>query len=111
MRPSQADETADSAGEEDDEADRRRKEGREALSRVVALAAEASRRPSPVHGVQLNVEPSEPSPIRSKFWAVGEETDESESDEPEEPRTPSTPEFIKAAIDAGFTTEQLYRAE
>ena len=51
LRPSHADETADGAGEEDDEVDRRRKEGREALSRVVALAAEASRRPSPVHGV------------------------------------------------------------
>ena len=49
----------DGVGEGDE--DRRRKEGREALSSFVAMAAEVSRRPTPVHGVQ------KASPLKSKF--------------------------------------------
>ena len=48
-------------GDEEGDEDRRRKEGREALSSFVAMAAEVSRRPTPVHGVQKT------SPLKSKF--------------------------------------------
>jgi hypothetical protein len=43
------------ADEEDanDEDNRRRAEGRAALSRAVSLAAEASQRSNPIHGVQV----------------------------------------------------------
>jgi hypothetical protein len=94
--PSQV-EVGDAIGDEE----WRRVEGREALSRTVAWAAEACRRPSPVHGV---------SPIRSKFWAGGED---SEDDEPDVPtaQSPSTPEFVKDAMDAGFTIGQLIKAK
>ena len=49
-------------------------------------------------------------PIKSKFWAVEGESD-SEEDEQASPVTPSTPEFINEALHAGFTLDQLSRAE
>jgi hypothetical protein len=48
--------------EEEDNVDRHRAEGRDALSRAVALAVEGTRRPKPIHAVQDQV-----SPIKSKF--------------------------------------------
>ena len=89
------------------------KEGREALSRAVALAADATRRPKPVHGVQRNIGKSPPvHAIPSKFWGHEDDSEESEDEGPEEMQSePSTPEFIKDVLDAGFTLEQLFRAE
>jgi len=91
-------------GDEEGDEDQRRKEGREALSSFVAMAAEVSRRPTPVHGVQ------KASPLKSKFWASGGDSDESEEDEPKV-HSPSTLEFVKEALDAGFTIDQLATAE
>jgi hypothetical protein len=87
---------------EDDE-DRHRRSGREALSREVALDAAASRRLAQVHGVE---------PLWSKFWASGEDSDDLEKDEADPGlATPSTTTFINDALDAGFTIEQLAMAE
>lgn len=73
-------------------------EGRAVLSRLVAMVAEASLRPKKSHSV----------PIKSKFWSQG---DESEDSEDEEPASPSTPDFVSRAMEAGFTADQLLRAE
>lgn len=96
----------DGVGEGDEEGDEDRccKEGHEALSSFVAMAAEVSQRPTPVHGVQ------KASPLKSKFWASGGDSDESEEDEPKV-NSPSTPEFVKEAWDAGFTIDQLATVE
>lgn len=56
--------------EDEDSEDRRCKEGWEALSRVVALVAEALGSPKPIHGVK---------PLNFKFWA----TEDADSDEEE----------------------------
>ena len=91
-------------GEEEEEAEveHRRADGRAALSRVVQLAAEATQRPKPVHAVQDRA-----SPINSKLWAQSGDSD-SEVSEDEEP---STPDFIAQAKDAGFSIDQLVKAE
>lgn len=73
------------------------REARLELSKFVALVADATPCPQK-HAV----------PISSKFWAQGDEADESED---EEPQSPTTPEFLKDAVEAGFTVEQLLRAE
>ena len=77
------------------EEENRRAEGREALSRAVAMAVELSHRPHPVHGDR----------IKSKFWATADESDQDDGPDP------STPEFIQEAVDAGFTCDQLAKAE
>ena len=77
------------------EEENRRAEGREALSRAVAMAVELSHRPHPVHGDR----------IKSKFWATADESDQDDRSDP------STPEFIQEAVDAGFTCDQLAKAE
>lgn len=61
-----------SNAEEEDQVDveRRRAEGRAALSRAVEIAVEASRRPKPVHEVQ-----EQPIPIMSKFWSQSCDSD------------------------------------
>lgn len=102
LRPSVT-QAEDGDSEDEGEEVRRRRSGHEALSREVALAAAVSRRPAPVHGVE---------PLKSKFWALGEDSDESDVDEAElATATPSTPVFINEALDAGFTIEQLAMAE
>jgi hypothetical protein len=70
----------------------------------VALAAEFSQRPKPIHGVELV------GAIPSKFWARPGEQEDSvvEDDDLSEP---STPQFISQALDAGFTIDELSRAE
>jgi hypothetical protein len=82
--------------------DRRCAEGRAAIARAVDLAVEASRRPKPVHGVR-----EKPTPIATKFWSHsgGSDSDVSVDDDL------STPEFINRAASAGFTLDQLYKAE
>lgn len=94
-------------GEEEDEGgvELRRKEGREALSRMVALVVDARQAPKPVHGVPTL---SECLPLKSKFWSSGYDSEESNDDVT---LSPSTPEFVKDALDAGFTLDQLVRAE
>ena len=109
-------------GEDDEEADDRScKEGRAALSRAVALAADACIRPKPIHGV------SSSTAIPFKFWVQDNDSDLDEEDGHGEPPLadvtgkrvippttddePSTPEFIKEALEAGFTLELLSRAE
>lgn len=98
--------TASESGEEEADEDDERlcAEGREALSRAVALAAEFSQRPKPIHGVELV------GAIPSKFWAKPGEQEDSvvEDDDLSEP---STPQFISQALDAGFTIDELSRAE
>lgn len=48
----------------------------------------------------------------SKFCALDDEAEDLEDEEPVETQTdPSTLEFIKDAMDAGFTIKQLSRAE
>jgi hypothetical protein len=66
------------------------------------MAVEASRRPKPVHAVQ-----DSSGAISSKFWAQPGDQENSDEEEPE----PSTPEFIKEAAQAGFSLDQLIRAE
>jgi hypothetical protein len=104
--------SAESAEADDDEGeaaeDRRCKQGREALSRVVALAVEASRRPKPVHG-HWDIDASPAQAIPSKFWTQEGEDDSDDEDLVED--SPSTPEFIREALDAGFSVDQLARAE
>jgi hypothetical protein len=98
-------------GDTEGDEDRRCKEGREALSRAVALATEACRRPKPVHGNQCAVALSSPAQaIPSKFWAQ-DGFDDSDEEDLEITQSPSTPEFIGEALDAGFTIDQLARAE
>ena len=63
---------------------------------------EASRRPKPVHAVH-----EESKAISSKFWAQPGDQDQSDEDE----TRPSTPEFIEEAAHAGFSLDQLIRAE
>jgi hypothetical protein len=103
--------TVDSEDDADGDEDRRCKEGREALSRAVALAVDACRRPKPVHG-RCVIKDSPPL-IFSKFWAQGEDADSDDSDDEAvaEMKSPSTPEFIAEALDAGFSVDQLARAE
>jgi len=95
----------DSSGDIDDDDDQRRcKLGREALSRAVALAAEAFVRPKPIHGVESRL---------SKFWATND-TDSEASVEEEivlEEDNMSTPEFIAEAAAAGFSMKELKQAE
>lgn len=112
----------DGANEEDE--DRRRAEGRAALSRTVAAVVDACSRPKPVHGGASG------GAIPSCFWAQpGEDDKDSDDDDapstpstPEfndeeapstsdVPSTPSTPEFVKVAAEAGFVAHQLIRAE
>ena len=98
-------------GEDDEEADDRScKEGRAALSQAMALAADACVRPKPIHGV------SSSTAIPFKFWVQDNDSDLDEEDGHGEPPLadddePSTPEFIKEALEAGFTLELLSRAE
>jgi hypothetical protein len=66
------------------------------------MAVEVSRRPKPVHAVQ-----DSSGAISSKFWAQPGDQENSDEEEPE----PSTPEFIKEAAQAGFSMDQLIRAE
>lgn len=102
LRPSVS-QAEDGDSEDEGDEDWRRRCGREALSREVALAAASSSRPAPVHGVE---------PLKSKFWALGDNSDESDDDEAgPATATPSTPVFINEALDAGFTIEQLAMAE
>ena len=98
--------------EEDDE--RRCAEGRAELSRSVALVAAACRRPSP-------------QSLPFKFWAQsseGSEAEEGNHDDHSTPEVvdlihgdrnsssePSTPVFVREALEAGFTIDQLSRAE
>lgn len=83
--------------EEDDASDQRRcKEGRAALSRMVAFVVETSSSPKPVHGVE---------PLKFKFWAQDDDSDESDEDE----ITPE--EFLAKAKAAGFTMQDLKQAE
>jgi len=92
LRRSQA-QDEEEVTEKDEE--NRRTEEREALSRAVAMAMELSHRPHPVHGDR----------IKSKFWATADESDQDDGPDP------STPEFIQEAVDAGFTCDQLAKAE
>lgn len=98
--------TIDPGGGESEDGEERSTKGRAAPSRVVALAAEASGRLKPVHGI-----PS-PGVIQSKFWTHSDVPEDSEDDdvhaEPsmlEKPgvQSPSTPEFIKdrAVVQSG----------
>ncbi|CAN6180895.1 unnamed protein product, partial [Urochloa humidicola] len=91
-------------GEADVDDDRRCKEGREALSRLVDLVVAASGRPKPIHGVE---------PVNSKFWSCGDSDSESSVDEEivAEEANISTPEFILKAAAAGFTVQDLQQAE
>ncbi|CAD6342779.1 unnamed protein product [Miscanthus lutarioriparius] len=98
--------------EEDDE--RRCAEGRAELSRSVAPVAAACRRPSP-------------QSLPFKFWAQsseGSEVEEGNHDDHSTPKAvdlihgdgnsssePSTPVFVREALEAGFTIDQLSRAE
>jgi hypothetical protein len=93
-------------GEEDDDEEtvERRKEGREALQRFVETGAVACKKPKPVHVVMPQ---PDLTPLKSKFWVSGEDSDDPDDDV----TSPTTPEFIKEALDAGFTVEQLARAE
>ena len=91
------------------------------MSRAVALAADACVRPKPIHGV------SSSTAIPFKFWMQDADSDLDEEDGHGEPPLadvtgkcvvppttddePSTPEFIKEALEAGFTLELLSRAE
>jgi len=98
LRPSSLSVVSD---DEDVDEDRQCAEGRAAcLSRVVSLAVEASRRPKPIHVV-----PDQAEAIQSKFWAQPGVQDDLDDDEP------STPEFINEAEEAGFSFDQLLRAE
>jgi len=96
---------------DDDKADDwQRDKGREAMSREVAMAMDATLRPKPVHGVQGGGDPSSPAQvIASRFWAQPEDTDD--EDPVHEVSVPSTPEFVKDALEADFTVDQLARAE
>jgi len=50
--------------------------------------------------------------IASRFWAQPEDTDDSDDEDPvHEVSVPSIPEFVKDALEAGFTVDQLARAE
>lgn len=75
----------------------------------MALAEDACRWPKPVHGQWAN-DASPARAIPSKFWAHDGE-DESDDEALVEKQSPSTPEFIVEALDAGFTVDQLARAE
>jgi len=99
----------------------RRSEGRDALSRIVKLAAVLSQKPKPVHGADFV----------SKFWSSGADSDSDESIDAEiDCSSPtsvpavavgfsaddgnieiSTPELVEEAIAAGYTVEDLFRAE
>ena len=95
---------------DDDEADDQRcDKGREAMSREIAMAVDATLRPRPVHGVQGGATSSPAQVIASRFWAQPEDTDD--EDPVHEVSVPSTPEFVKDALEAGFTVDQLARAE
>lgn len=84
-----------------DDDDQRIKEGRDALSRAVAVAANAFIIPKPIHGVQY-----------SKFWASSDyDSDSSLEETSEEDITVSTPVLIKEAAAAGFSLSDLQRAE
>lgn len=65
--------------------------------RPAELAAEATRRPKPVHGV----------PFHSKFWAQAGDSEEDDSDDDEL----STSDFINRAAYEGFSLDQLLRAQ
>lgn len=108
LRSAGSAEIDDGEGEADGDEDRRCKQGQEALSNVVALAVDASRRPKPVHG-QCAVDASPTQAISSKFWAHDGE-DDSDNEVLVE-QSPSTSEFIMEALDAAFTMDQLARAE
>ena len=70
-------------GEDDEEADDHScKEGRAALSRAVALAADACIRPKPIHGV------SSSTAIPFKFWMQDDDSDLDEEDGHGEPTLP-----------------------
>jgi len=70
-------------GEGDEEADDRScKEGRAALSRAVALAADACVRPKPIHSV------SSSTAIPFKFWMQDDDSDLDEEDGHGEPTSP-----------------------
>lgn len=72
----------------------------ERLTRVIDALVETSTRPGPhVHGVEQG--------LRSKFWAV--DSDES-SDEEEEIESIDTPEFVRRAVNAGFSMDELVKA-
>lgn len=88
--------------EEVADVERRRAEGREALSQVVTLAADSVQRPKPVHAVLQGA-----SPLKSKFWAQSSDPDLTDSEDED----PSTPDFIDQATRAGFTLDQLCKAE
>jgi len=99
----------------------RRSEGRDALSRIIKLAAVLSQKPKPVHGADFV----------SKFWSSGADSDSDESIDAEiDCSSPtsvpavavgfsaddgnieiSTPELVEEAIAAGYTVEDLFRAE
>ncbi|CAN6361771.1 unnamed protein product [Urochloa humidicola] len=88
--------------DKDDDEDRRCKEGREALTRVVSRAVEASARPRRIHGVER---------INSKFWAREDSDSDSSVDEELIAEDISTPEFIAEAAAAGFSWQELQQAE
>ena len=71
------------------------------------MALDATLRPKPVHGVQGSGNPSSPAQvIASRFWAQPEDTDDSDDEDPvHEVSVPSTSEFIKDALEAGFTVD------
>lgn len=84
--------------EDDQHKERRCREGRAALSRMVQRVVEVTPRPKPVHAI----------PIRSKFWVQEGDGDESED---EGTNSPSTPVFMKQALEVGFLVDQLLRAK
>lgn len=78
---------------------------RRALSAAVEVAAAASGRPATRHGVE---------PLASRFWATGDsdyESSDEEASDVVQVRDQSTPEFIAEARRAGFSMEDLVRAE
>jgi hypothetical protein len=88
----------------------------------VEEVVEATVRPKPVHGV-CDVRPPEAKALHSRFWArLGEEGDAEEAsdvdvltpgfvDEGNSDINISMPEIVEGATAAGFTVDDLLRAE
>jgi hypothetical protein len=103
--------------DEEDDDERRAAKGRAELSAAVLEVVQATRKPGLIRATRSA------EPIRSKFW-VQEDSDADVQPAPAspplspipsakeiDPTSPTTTEFIKEAMDAGFTIDQLARAE
>ena len=99
--------------EDDDEGEEKRKTRRAALSQLVNAAVALTVRPKPIHAVRddavgpatvITSTEGESTPIPFNFWAGPESDDDDDG-------SPSTVEFITEALDAGYSMEDLAKAE